>query len=91
MTITDVLTTRPRRRKAIVKNNGNEHMTFPQIQFASDCIRRYAINKGMRLDDALIEIQKAGGIEFIRQLYAENPTKKIGFVVRQLEQKMAVG
>ena len=88
MTIKDVLTTRQRRRQAIVKNNGHVRMGYPQIQFTSDCIRRYALNKGMRLDDAFSEIRKTGGMEIIANLYAEDPDLSPGFAARKLEQRI---
>lgn len=87
MTIKEVLTTKSRRTKAIVKNNG-VRMQYPQIQFTSDCIRRYALNRGKRLDEALAEIQRAGGMDIIASLYAENPNLSPGVVARKLERKM---
>ena len=89
MTIREVLTTRPRRANAIVRNNGQERMSYSQIQFTSDCIRRYAINKGKRLDDAFAELQKAGGMDVIAALYAENPVQSAGIAARKLERKIA--
>ena len=88
MTIKDVLTTKPRRAKAIVRNNGKARMEYPQIQFTSDCIRRYALNRGKRLDEALSEVQCAGGMEIIAALYAENPAQSAGVVAKKLERQL---
>ena len=88
MTIREVLTTQPRRAKAIVRNSGCGRMEYPQIQFTSDCIRRYALKKRMRLDDAFMEVQKAGGMEIIAALFAENPDQKPGMAARKLKYRI---
>ena len=88
MTIRDVLTTTQRRAGRVVRNKGGGVMEYPQIQFTSDCIRRYAVNRGMRIDDAFIEVRDGGGMNIIRSMYAENPHQHIGYAARKLERLM---
>ena len=88
MTIKDVLTAKPCRVKAIIRNNGKARMEYPQIQFTSDCIRRYALNRGKRIDEAFSEVLRAGGMEVIASLYAENPSQSAGIVARKLERQL---
>ena len=88
MTIRDVLTTTQRRAGRVVRNNGEPVMDYSQIQFTSDCIRRYAVNRGMRIDDAFTEIRVGGGMNIIRDMYAENPHQHIGYAARKLERLM---
>lgn len=88
MTIREVLTTTQRRTGRLVRNNGQARMEYNQIQFTSDCIRRYAINRGTRIDEAFTELKKAGGIDIISRLYIENPHQKIGIAVRKLEKML---
>lgn len=88
MTIREILTTKQRRVKSVERNNDNVRMEYPQIQFTSDCLRRYAIKKGKKLDEVLIEVQQAGGMDYIAALYAENPNQKAGVAARKLERKL---
>lgn len=88
MTIREVLTTKPHKAKTIVRNDGRNRMEYHQIQFTSDCIRRYALNSNKRLDEAFFEVQKAGGMNVIASLYAENPNQSAGVAARKLEKQM---
>ncbi len=88
MTISEVLNTKRRRAKAIVRNNGKPRMAFPQIQFTSDCIRRYAYNRGKRLDEALAEVQRYGSMELISAMFANNPIPSAAVAAKRLEREM---
>lgn len=88
MTISEVLNTKRRRAKAIVKNNGQARMEYPQIQFTSDCIRRYALNRGKRLDEALAEVQRYGGMDIIAAMFASNPIPSAGVAAKRLEREL---
>ena len=83
--IREILTTKRRRAKTIVRNGGKARMEYPQIQFTSDCIRRYALNRGKRLDEALAEVLQRGGMDIIAALYADGSIKSVGVAARKLE------
>ena len=90
MTIKEVLQTRPQSICRVVRRQGGEKMPYGQIQFTSDCIRRYARNVGKPLDEAFVVVQKAGGLDYINEMYAANPNLKAGFSARKLQRQLSV-
>lgn len=89
MCITRILRTKHHRIKPVVRRIDEAMMPYAEIQFYSDCIRRYALSVGKPLDESVAFLERSGMLEQLRTMYQSVPRLTVTTAVRRIKKDLA--
>lgn len=88
MCITKVLQPSAQKISAMEYRASKKVMPYAQIQFYSDCIRKYALLQGIPMYEAMQAMENYKGFDCLNKLYKANPQPNITQATRLLKKEL---
>lgn len=88
MCITKVLQPNDQEIAVMERRATKKAMPYAQIQFTSDCIRKYALSQGIPMYQAMKTMTDTNGFEILNKLYKTKPQPSIAQATQILKKSL---